>query len=89
MLFSEEDEDAHIFYVENVLPLYDKLLYDGADEVRTACALIFHELIKIFGDMKSREYLTQYFFKLLDDASYEVLGAFLTNIEISANVLIS
>ena len=47
MLFSadmDESSEACVFFEENVLPMYAKLITDGADEVRTACALIFNEV---------------------------------------------
>lgn len=40
----EEDGQDNIFYVDNVLPMIDKLIYDNTEEVRSACALIFHEV---------------------------------------------
>ena len=52
-----KDNEAIEFYSKHVLPIFDKLTRDSSEEVRGACALILHEMIKLIGDENSEKYL--------------------------------
>lgn len=65
--------DSIDFYAKYVHPIYDKLSRDTSEEVRGACALILHEMIRLIGDENSIKYLYQPFMRFLEDGNNLVL----------------